>query len=209
MQRPPSLKISEVFSSIQGEGLRQGNPTHFIRLAGCNLKCAFCDTRSAWTGGADLTLEEILQRVRALDRDAPADWVCLTGGEPLLQAVGPLIRKLRAEGFRIQVETNATLERPLRVDWWTVSPKPPRYAVRKGYLEKAREVKLVVTRDLDLPTVRRLRKRFPDRTPILLQPQSNKRWSMDRACQILRQAASSGLKNIRLAVQLHKIFRLQ
>ena len=94
MHRPPILKIHEIFASLQGEGLRQGEPTLFVRLTGCNLRCAFCDTRHAWDGGEDLTVDQIAGRVLRLRRDFPSDWVCLTGGEPLLQDVGELLQAL-------------------------------------------------------------------------------------------------------------------
>ena len=84
MPQPPTLKIVEIFPSIQGEGLRQGEPTVFIRLSGCNLKCSFCDTKYAWKGGREFTAGEILDEVRKIRRRFPASWVSLTGGEPLL-----------------------------------------------------------------------------------------------------------------------------
>ena len=57
MPQPPTLKISEIFPSIQGEGLRQGEPTIFVRFAGCNLRCTFCDTKYAWTGRPKINSE--------------------------------------------------------------------------------------------------------------------------------------------------------
>ena len=150
MPRLPTLKIIEIFASLQGEGLRQGEPTVFIRFSGCNLKCSFCDTRYAWNGGRELTPFQALREIHKIRNRYPADWVCLTGGEPLLQDVSGLVKDLRQEGLKIQVETNATLYRPLTVDWYTVSPKPPRYSFRPEYRKRAKEVKLVVTRVLKL-----------------------------------------------------------
>ena len=209
MPQPATLKTAEIFSSVQGEGLRQGEPAIFIRFTGCNLRCSFCDTKTAWKPGADMTVEGIVQRVRAARRGFPAGWVCLTGGEPLLQDLGPLVRRLKKEKLRVQVETNGTMARDWPVDWWTVSPKPPAWKTADFFRNKAREVKLVVTRELTLKTIQKLRLEFPQKTPIILQPQSNKRWSAAHAFRLLERAVKTGLANIRLSVQLHKVFCLK
>ncbi|MFQ6108662.1 MAG: radical SAM protein, partial [Candidatus Aminicenantales bacterium] len=94
MPQPPTLKIAEIFSSIQGEGLRQGEATLFVRLSGCNLHCSFCDTKYAWEGGEDITCDEVIRRIIKMSKRFPTRWVCLTGGEPLLQDVAELVRKL-------------------------------------------------------------------------------------------------------------------
>jgi 7-carboxy-7-deazaguanine synthase len=206
MRQPPTLKISEIFSSIQGEGLRQGEPTFFIRLAGCNLRCDFCDTKYAWKGGKELTISGIMNTLKTIQSALPSEWVCLTGGEPLLQPIEGLIRKLRTEGFKIQIETNATLFRRLEVDWYTISPKPPDYFCQSAYKKKAKEVKIVVTKGLALDILQQLRKEFPAKTPLLLQPQSNTLWSGKLAVKLLSQAAKEGLRNIRVTAQLQKIF---
>lgn len=209
MPQPPTLKIAEIFSSIQGEGLRQGEAALFVRLSGCNLHCSFCDTKYAWQGGEELTCDEVIRRIIKMSKRFPARWVCLTGGEPLLQDVAELVRKLKREGFHVQVETNATFYRPMPVDWYSISPKPEDYFFRSEYRQKAKEVKLVVTRELGISVIQRLRKEFPDHTPLLLQPQSNRKWSMVRAKRLLEKALSEGLKNIRLGIQLHRIFGLR
>jgi organic radical activating enzyme len=205
MPRPPTLKIIEIFASLQGEGLRQGEPTVFIRFSGCNLKCSFCDTRYAWKGGLDFRPFQVLKEIRKLRSRYPADWVCLTGGEPLLQDVSGLVEDLRQEGLKIQVETNATLYRPLAVDWYTVSPKPPRYSYRPEYRKRAKEVKLVVTRSLSFGTVERLRKEFPARIPLLLLPESNAPWSVTKSLRMISKAQKTGLKSICFSAQLHKL----
>ena len=208
MPPPPTLKISEIFPSVQGEGLRQGEPTIFVRFAGCNLRCTFCDTKYARSGGTDVTFEEIAARVAAVRRHYPAPWVVLTGGEPYAQKLGALIRRLRADGLRIQIETNATIYMPWPADWITVSPKPPRWSYDPRFRRRADEVKLVVTKSLTPAVVARLRREFPARVPILLQPQSNASWSRVRARRLLEDALRDGLGNIRVTVQLHKIYDL-
>jgi 7-carboxy-7-deazaguanine synthase len=209
MRRPPTLKTFEVFASVQGEGLRQGEPTIFVRLAGCNLRCAFCDTKRAWGRGRTQTVEEIVNKVRDLWHGYPVRWVCLSGGEPLAQDIGPLVRELKKGGLAVQVETNGTFDPRPGVDWYTVSPKPPSYAFRPGFRKKAREVKLVAIRELTAETVRAVRRAFPPTTPVILQPQSNAAWSRRKAIKLLEGALRDGLSNIRVSVQLHKILNLK
>jgi 7-carboxy-7-deazaguanine synthase len=209
MPPPPTLKIIEIFASVQGEGLRQGEATIFVRMAGCNLRCAFCDTRYAWTGGTELSVGRVLDEIRRIQKRFPARWVCLTGGEPLLQDVEPLIRRLKQSRIKVQVETNATQFRPTRADWVTVSPKPKDYFCEPRFRRAAREVKLIVSKELTLATLRRLRNEFPVRIPILLQPESNAAWSKVKAVRLLKSGLRHGLKNIRLSLQLHKIFGLR
>jgi 7-carboxy-7-deazaguanine synthase len=209
MPQPPILRITEIFPSIQGEGLRQGEPTIFVRLTGCNLNCSFCDTKYAWKGGKPHSAARVLEEVKKIKRGFPVDWVCLTGGEPLLQDISELVKRIKKEGFKIQVETNGILYRDLPVNWYSVSPKPEKYDYRPEYREKTKEVKIIVIKELNIAPIRRLRKEFPQKIPILLQPQSNRKWSMSLGMKLINQAIKEGLKNIRLSCQLHKIYGLR
>jgi 7-carboxy-7-deazaguanine synthase len=209
MRRPPTLKTTEIFASVQGEGLRQGEPTIFVRLSGCNRRCSFCDTKKARRGGRETPVDEILAEVERLRRRSPAGWVCLTGGEPLAQDIGPLVRLLHLRGLRVQVETNGTFPPEPLADWHTVSPKPPDYDVHPGFVKRAREVKLVVCRALTLDAVRAVRGTFPPSVPLILQPQSNAAWSRKKAMRLLEDACRSGLGGIRVSVQLHKVYGLR
>ncbi|MGQ9800186.1 MAG: 7-carboxy-7-deazaguanine synthase QueE [Candidatus Saccharicenans sp.] len=209
MPQPPTLKISEIFFSAAGEGLRQGEPTIFIRLSGCNLRCSFCDTRYAWKGGKELRLDEIITQITKIRKKYRVNWVCLTGGEPLLQEVGPLVRLLRKAGYRIHLETNGTRPLSFKPDWLTVSPKPPDYLITEDGRRLADEVKLVVTRSLKLEEVKKIRRAFAEKIPLLLQPQSNAAWSYKKAWKFYLQAVQAGLKNIRLSCQLHKIYGIK
>ena len=101
------MKIAEIFQSIQGEGKNQGKPCLFIRLAGCNLHCRWCDTANAQTGGTEMSIDTILERVLRLN----PSYVCFTGGEPLLQAdeLEQLSATLHQGGTAIDIETNGTI----------------------------------------------------------------------------------------------------
>lgn len=127
----------------------------------------------------------------------------------MLQDIRKLVQLLKSEKFNIQVETNATRYIALPFDWITISPKPKKYAYAPEYRRLANEVKLVVTKDLDFQTIQRLRLAFPAKTPLLLQPQSNRTWSVVRAMELLRQSLAAGLENIRLSLQMHKILGLR
>ena len=100
--------VSEIFRSLQGEGKSQGRPCTFIRLAGCNLRCAWCDTSYAWEGGEKMSVIEVLDRVWLLN----GRQICITGGEPLLQReeVLEILKKFRLHGYTVEIETNGTLD---------------------------------------------------------------------------------------------------
>ncbi len=102
-----SLRISEIFFSLQGETSRIGLPTVFVRLTGCPLRCTYCDTTYAFTGGQTMTLEAILAEVA---RHAP-HYVCVTGGEPLAQKnCQLLLRALCDAGYSVSLETSGALD---------------------------------------------------------------------------------------------------
>ncbi len=114
----------EIFYSLQGEGTRCGTPAVFLRLAGCNLKCKWCDTKHSWRNGLDYSPAEIAEKLLAYSCDS----LVITGGEPLLQqqALEELLQLLPAS-LHIEVETNGTLTpTPVlaqRINQWNVSPK--------------------------------------------------------------------------------------
>ncbi|MGB8519741.1 MAG: 7-carboxy-7-deazaguanine synthase QueE [Candidatus Tumulicola sp.] len=114
------LALAEIFYSIQGEGTWTGTPAVFVRLAGCNLACDFCDTDYSIRRFAGV--DEIVAMVRAAGRDCPM--VVLTGGEPFAQAQArELIDALRRDGRRVHVESNGTIFTELPHDvWLCVSP---------------------------------------------------------------------------------------
>lgn len=205
MPQPHILKINEIFASIQGEGLRQGEPSLFIRLSGCNLRCSFCDTDYAWEKGQFYNSDQIQSLIDRLRQEYPSQWICVTGGEPLLQEISPILQLLKQEKFLIQVETNATQKPVQPVDWYTISPKPDAYAYLDEFIGMAKEVKLVVSKELNLSIIQRIRSDFPEDTPILLQPESNLNWSQQKAMHLLQDSIPMGLKNIRISLQMHKI----
>jgi 7-carboxy-7-deazaguanine synthase len=102
----PRLKITEVFRSLQGEGNAVGFPTVFVRLTGCPLRCQYCDTAYAFSGGEWMGLEAILERVASLQ----AAHVCVTGGEPLAQPNCLLLLTLLCDaGYQVSLETSGAM----------------------------------------------------------------------------------------------------
>ena len=101
MSETESLRVSEIFDSIEGEGKRAGELATFIRLVGCNLRCSYCDSTYSFMGGEVLTLEDILSQVHYSN-------VTITGGEPLLQNLHPLLKKLQSN--MVNIETNGSID---------------------------------------------------------------------------------------------------
>lgn len=102
-----SLRVNEIFYSIQGESTYTGRPCVFVRLTACNLRCRWCDTEYAFYEGEALTIEQVLERVRAYK----CPLVEITGGEPLLQdEVHPLIDRLLLEDYEVLIETGGSLD---------------------------------------------------------------------------------------------------
>jgi 7-carboxy-7-deazaguanine synthase len=142
------LRVVEVFESIQGEGPFTGAYSLFIRLAGCNLRCPFCDTKYSWNPSRArvMSIGELLEAVE----EAEPSLVVVTGGEPLLQAMQleGLIHRLVEAGYKVQVETNGTLPAPPRSSplskaYYVVSPKDvpvrvPGARTHESWLELAR-----------------------------------------------------------------------
>lgn len=120
------MKINEIFYSLQGEGAFTGVPAVFVRLAGCNLKCPFCDTD--FTQFTEMSEKEIAREVDKY----PAQHVVITGGEPALQITASLVERLQDGDRMVQIETNGTQALPdgCEPDWVTCSPK-------FGYCSKA------------------------------------------------------------------------
>ena len=102
-----SLRISEIFYSLQGESRTSGLPTVFVRLTGCPLRCNWCDTEYSFSGGERRTLDSILQQVAGYG----AKYVCVTGGEPLAQpGCLLLLKRLADAGYEVSLETSGALD---------------------------------------------------------------------------------------------------
>lgn len=190
------LQLAEIFYSLQGEGTWTGTPAVFVRLAGCNLSCSFCDTDFALKFLA--SVEDVVARVRSEGRDCPM--VVLTGGEPLAQRESlALIDALRADGRRVHVESNGTIPTQLPADvWLTVSPKE---RLDGTMARRADEAKLIVDGRVPQEWV----DAFPAGTPLFLQPEGNKASNVALAVD----AAKRDPARLRLSLQTHKFIGIR
>ena len=184
------LQLSEIFYTLQGEGTWAGTPAVFVRLAGCNLACDFCDTDYALKFVAPVA--DVVRRVRELGDDCPM--VVITGGEPLAQRETlALIDALRADGRRVHIESNGTIRVDLPADvWLTVSPKERLDATMA---ERANEAKLIVDGRVPHEWLESF-----DRAPVFLQPEGNKPANIALAVDAAKQQP----KRFRLSLQTHK-----
>ncbi len=148
------IDLHSIFYTIQGEGPYAGNPAIFVRLAGCNLRCPFCDTE--YTSGAiQVKAAYIVKKAIELCRQSKdystmreAQLVVITGGEPLRQRLGELIDRLVDFGFRVQIETNGTLYDPgINYKQVTVVCSPKTGSINKELLPHIDALKYVVHRD--------------------------------------------------------------
>ncbi|HEV3155966.1 MAG TPA: 7-carboxy-7-deazaguanine synthase QueE [Candidatus Baltobacteraceae bacterium] len=190
------LALAEIFFSLQGEGTFTGSPAVFVRTAGCNLNCRFCDTD--YSVRTFLPVERIVDRVRELSPQCPM--VILTGGEPLIQTETPsLIEALRRDGRRVHIESNGTTAVTLPDDvWLTVSPKERLSPVMAA---RANEVKLIVDGRVPLEWLTE----FPATTPIFLQPEGNKPANVALAVETAKTHAD----RLRLSLQTHKFIGIR
>lgn len=185
------LQLAEIFYSIQGEGEHTGKPAVFVRLAGCNLSCGFCDTDYSLKFFA--TVDDVVAKVREIGKECPT--VVLTGGEPFAQREAiDLIEALRKDGRRVHIESNGTIASDLPEDvWLTVSPKE---RVDERMAKRANEVKLIV----DERVPENWLELFADKKTLLLQPEGNK----PKNVAIALDYAKAHPGRFRLSLQTHK-----
>lgn len=131
-----TLNVNEIFYSLQGEGIRAGKASIFIRLQGCNLTCGFCDTE--FTSGKSMTVEEILNHINKY----PCKEIVWTGGEPALQLNNEIVNYFKNEGYYNCIETNGSMKVPSNLDFITLSPKVAEHILEKNF-KKVNEIKYV------------------------------------------------------------------
>lgn len=136
--------INEIFYSLQGEGVRAGEPSIFLRFAKCDLNCWFCDTD--FENGVKMSASEIVLALKKLSKSC--QWVICTGGEPALQLDENLINVLHDAGFKIAIETNGRTMLPSGIDYIVCSPKTKSSDIK---ITKADELKYVIKSGDRLP----------------------------------------------------------
>lgn len=203
-----TIKITEIFYSLQGESRTVGLPTVFVRLTGCPLRCQYCDSDYAFTGGTQMTVEQIVEEVQQY----PAQYVTVTGGEPLAQAAClPLLSQLCDSGREISLETSGAL------DIAAVDPRvvivldlktPDSGEMHRNrwdnlpYLKPTDQIKFVICSEQDYQWAKLMLQMYqlPQRCQILFSPVEGGLEARTLAEWVLRD----GLP-VRFQLQLHKI----
>ena len=201
------MRVAEIYTSIQGEGIYTGTPSVFMRASGCNLRCGYCDTPYAswYPEGDDLSVDEIVARIKPM---APRH-VVLTGGEPMLFAeLVPLCARLRKLERYITIETAGTLFLPLECDLMSISPKlansapqdvsarwrtrheQTRHApdvIRRLAAEYPYQFKFVCGQPADAEEVLCYLQAFPELATdrVMLMPEGSTPWQLDRVADWL------------------------
>ncbi len=202
-----SLRVTEIFYSLQGESNTVGIPTVFIRLTGCPLRCSYCDTAYAFTGGQKMDLPEIINEVGKYN----THYVTVTGGEPLAQpSVQELMTNLLDQGYIVSLETSGA------IDVSEVDPRvvkvmdlktPSSGEISKNhyqniqYLSRRDQVKFVIGNDEDYCWSKNIMTEYQlsDRCDVLFSPIMGQQHPAELADKILRDQLS-----VRFQIQLHK-----
>jgi len=201
------MKINEIFYSIQGEGAWTGLPNIFIRTTGCNLRCSFCDTKYAYNKGREMTLNEIIKKIKQY----PCKYVCITGGEPLLQKdIIYLIDELLKKGYKIIIETNGSLSIEKLVDkkslMISLDIKCPssnmyenNYLENINFLKKVDQLKFVIKNKKDYEYAKGILEKYKPLCRVFFQPVWGKNPKI-----LTKWIIKDGL-NVKLGLQIHKI----
>ena len=203
-----TLRITEIFYSIQGETSFIGLPTVFIRLTGCPLRCQYCDTAYAFSGGSLLSIAQIIEQSARYD----TQYITVTGGEPLAQENTPtLLDELIKQGYHVSIETSGALDistlnaRVIKImDLKTPASGEENKNLYSNieFLNRADEVKFVICNDDDYHWSKQIIQQYQlaDRCHVLFSPSSDQYSATDLADRILADQLP-----VRFQMQLHKI----
>lgn len=207
------MKVNEIFSSIDGEGIRAGELATFIRLAGCNLRCNYCDTQYALetSSGKEMTIDEILEEVAKYN----VKNITLTGGEPLIHKdVEKLINKLLENNYKVNIETNGAVDIEkyigkclITMDYKTKSSQMEEKMMLKN-LEKLapNDVLKMVIRKEDFECVENVLKNYKLKCYVYISPVFNE-IELPTIVDFMKKCNSKGIdmSKARLQLQMHKI----
>jgi len=196
-----SYPVMEMFYSLQGEGYHQGKAAFFIRLAGCDVGCVWCDVKDSWDASKHpvLSIEEIVDS--ALKH--PARLAIVTGGEPLLHNLDPLTTALKAAGFQTNIETSGSSPMSGDWDWVCLSPKKFKAPLAEN-IPLASELKVVVFNNSDFEWAEKHAALSGSNCKLYLQPE----W--DKSAQITPLVIEYIKSNPQweLSAQLHKYIQV-
>ena len=160
-----------MFYSLQGEGYHQGKAAFFIRLAGCDVGCVWCDVKESWDANKHphLSIDEIVNAALA----HPSKIAIVTGGEPLLHELDPLTTALKTAGFQTHIETSGSSPLSGQWDWICLSPKKFKFPLEES-VAAASELKVVVFNKSDIEWAESFEKRVSPNCKLYLQPEWDK-----------------------------------
>ena len=160
-----------MFYSLQGEGYHQGKAAFFIRLAGCDVGCVWCDVKDSWDASKhpQLSIDEIVNAALA----HPSKIAIFTGGEPLLHELDPLTTALKTAGFQTHIETSGSSPLSGQWDWICLSPKKFKFPLEES-VAAASELKVVVFNKSDIEWAESFEKSVASNCKLYLQPEWDK-----------------------------------
>ena len=195
------LPIMEHFFTIQGEGTYSGRAAYFVRLAGCDIGCVWCDVKESWDSelhpilGIDYLVSEI--------EKTTVDFVVITGGEPALYNLAPFIKKLKTQKIEVAIETSGCYELKGIVDWYCFSPKKFKAPCNEAY-QLANELKIVINHPSDLAWAEKHAEKVTSSCKLYLQPE----WSKsDSLLPLIIEFVKSNNK-WRISLQTHKFMHI-
>lgn len=192
--------LMEDFLTIQGEGTHTGKAAYFIRLAGCDVKCWWCDVKDSWDAGKHPQIKtgDIVQR--AAGSNAPI--AVITGGEPLLHDLDPLTLALNRNGMDVHIETSGSSPLSGYLDWITLSPKRFKEPLDEifPYVD---ELKVVVLKNKDIEWAEENAARCPQKARLLLQPEWDTPSSVDLIVNYVKENPQWGI-----SLQTHKFLNI-
>jgi organic radical activating enzyme len=192
-----SLPVMESFYTLQGEGFHQGKAAYFIRLAGCDVGCVWCDVKESWN--AVLHPHQSVRQLITAAASHPGRIAVITGGEPLMHDCGPLTQQLQAAGFHTHIETSGAYPLSGRWDWICLSPKKFK-APLPELIREAHELKVVVYHASDFAWAEKYAALVNPDCKRFLQPEWSKRESITPAIIDYIQANPTW----EFSLQLHK-----
>lgn len=190
------LPVMEDFYTIQGEGAHTGKPAYFIRTAGCDVNCWWCDVQESWDEAKHpkVSVGNIVRRAR----ESGAPFAVITGGEPLLHNLDPLTLRLKQEGLKTHIETSGSSPLSGYLDWITLSPKRFKKPLEEifPYVD---ELKVVVLTNKDLKWAEENAEKCPTSTRLLLQPEWERKESVKLIIDYVKDHPRWGI-----SLQTHK-----
>ena len=197
MKDQDKLPVLECFYSIQGEGAHSGKPAFFIRLAGCNVNCYWCDVKESWSVDDKqyISINQIMNKVKK----AKTNFVVITGGEPLLYNLDLLTKKLKKLNKKIHLETSGTQPLSGSFDWICFSPKKFKKPLDIFY-KVSDELKIVICNRSDFKWAESHFQLLKKKSSLFLQPE----WSVEKKVNPLIFDYIKKNPKWKLSLQIHK-----